>query len=205
MASATTSPSTTTPAPAARKPEWAPRMWEGCDFFAWMKLLFRNRFAVHPSCWYIAVIVTCVSFMHTLLRLVQEAIYGRRIRKTALREPPIFILGHWRTGTTLLHELLILDPRHGYPTTYECLDPNHFLLTEGFFTRWLRVPHAVAAAHGQHEGRLRSAAGRRVRPVHVGQPSPYLTIAFPNRPPQCQEYLDLEGVPAGKVRFHPVM
>jgi hypothetical protein len=28
----------------------------------------------------------------------------------------------------------------------------------------------------------------------MGQPSPYLTIAFPNRPPQCQEYLDFEGL-----------
>src|SRR5437870_9111498 len=122
----------TPPAPAAvspptRKPEWAPRIWEGCDFFAWMRLLARNRFAVHWSCWYIALIVTLVSFCHTLGKLVQEAIFGRRIRKTVIRDQPIFILGHWRTGTTLLHEFLILDPRHGYPTTYECLDPNHFL------------------------------------------------------------------------------
>jgi hypothetical protein len=29
----------------------------------------------------------------------------------------------------------------------------------------------------------------------LGQPSPYLTIAFPNRPPADPEYLDLEGVP----------
>ena len=28
----------------------------------------------------------------------------------------------------------------------------------------------------------------------MGVPSPYLTIAFPNHPPQCQEYLDLEGL-----------
>jgi omega-hydroxy-beta-dihydromenaquinone-9 sulfotransferase len=28
----------------------------------------------------------------------------------------------------------------------------------------------------------------------MGQPSPYLTIAFPNRPPQYPEYLDLEGL-----------
>ena len=28
----------------------------------------------------------------------------------------------------------------------------------------------------------------------LGLPSPYLTIAFPNRPPQCQKYFDLEGL-----------
>ena len=34
----------------------------------------------------------------------------------------------------------------------------------------------------------------------LGQPSPYLTIAFPNSAPQYPEYLDLDGVPAAKVR-----
>jgi hypothetical protein len=34
----------------------------------------------------------------------------------------------------------------------------------------------------------------------LGQGSPYLTIAFPNRGPTCQEYLDFEGVSAGGVR-----
>jgi hypothetical protein len=29
----------------------------------------------------------------------------------------------------------------------------------------------------------------------LGQPSPYLTLAFPNRPPQDQEAFDLEGLP----------
>src|SRR5437868_5661843 len=120
-----------------RQREWAPRIWEGCDFFAWIRLLARNRFAVHWSCWYIAVIVTFVSFGHTLLRLVQQLVYGRGVARTPVREAPLFIIGHWRTGTTLLHEFLILDERHTYPNTYECLEPNHFLLTERFITRWL--------------------------------------------------------------------
>jgi hypothetical protein len=33
-----------------------------------------------------------------------------------------------------------------------------------------------------------------------GVGSPYLTIAFPNRPPQYSEYLDLENLPPKKVR-----
>src|SRR5581483_387542 len=111
-----------------------PRMWEGCDFLTWMRMLVRNRFAVHWSYSYIALIITVVSLLHTILRLVQTVVYGRRVARTPIRETPLFIIGHWRTGTTLLHELLILDERHTYSTTYECFDPNHFLLTEGFFT-----------------------------------------------------------------------
>src|SRR5262249_53683093 len=130
-------PTTRKPEPP-RKREWAPRIWEGCDFFAWLRLLARNRFAVHWSCWYIAAIVTVVSLFHTLLRCIQEAWYGSRLSKLSIPEQPIFIIGHWRTGTTLLHELLCLDERHTYPNTYECFDPHHFLLTESLFTGWLR-------------------------------------------------------------------
>src|SRR5260370_33954083 len=93
----------------AGKREWMPRVWNGCDFFAWLRLLIRNRFAVHWSCWYIAFVVTFMSFCHTVLRFLQGAIYGPRVANTPLREAPIFIIGHWRTGTTVLHELLILE------------------------------------------------------------------------------------------------
>jgi hypothetical protein len=179
-----------------RRKEWAPRLWQGCDFFAWLRLLLRNRFAVHPAYWYIAFVVTLVSLLHSLLRLVQTAWFGDRPSRTRPRQAPVFIIGHWRTGTTYLHELLILDPRHAYPTTYECLAPNHFLLTECFLPRllWFLMPARrpmdnMAAGWGRPQE-------DEFALCLLGQPSPYLTIAFPNRPPQGLETLDLERMAA---------
>jgi hypothetical protein len=181
---------------SARKQEWMPRVWQGCDFFAWLRLLTRNRFAVHWSCSYIAVIATVVTFWHTILRNVQEGRYGERVAHTPFREDPLFIIGHWRTGTTLLHEMLILDKRHTYPNTYECFEPNHFLLTEQLFKRWL--PFLMPS----HRPMDNMAAGWD-RPQEdefalcmMGQPSPYLTIGFPNHGPQYLEYFDLRGLSA---------
>jgi hypothetical protein len=176
------------------RPEWTPRIWEGIDFFAWVRLLARNRFAVDWSCLYIAIIVTLVSFVHSALRLLQEAWLGSAIRRTRLRYPPIFIVGHWRTGTTLLHELLILDSRHTYATTYECLEPNHFLVSEWLLTRlfFFLTP--------SHRPMDNMAAGWD-RPQEdefalcmLGLPSPYLKIAFPNRPEPYPESDDLESM-----------
>lgn len=183
-----------------RKPEWAPRIWEGSDFFAWLRLLVRHRCAVHPSHWYIAAIITGVSFGHTLMRLLQGAIYGRAIRQTKLVAPPIFIIGHWRTGTTLLHEMLVQDEQFAYPTTYECLDPCDFLLTERLFTRllWFLVP--------SHRPMDNMKAGFD-RPQEdefalclLGAGSPYEMIAFPNQPPSGQEFLDLANVSPRQLR-----
>ncbi len=38
--------------------------------------------------------------------------------------PPLFILGHWRSGTTHLHNLLCLDDRAGYTTTFQTVFPH---------------------------------------------------------------------------------
>jgi hypothetical protein len=175
-------------------------MWEGCDFFAWLKLLFRNRFAVHPRHWYIAVIITFVSLLNTVLRLVQDAIYGRAVRAAKITQPPIFILGHWRTGTTLLHEFMICDERFGYPTTIECLMPNHFLLTETIFTHWLSFLMPSSRPMDNMKAGFDRPQEDEFAMCMFGVGSPYLTIAFPNRPPQCQEYFDLATVDATRVR-----
>lgn len=189
-------PAVQTPAapakPARRTSGWMPRMWQGCDFIAWMRLLVRNRFAVDWRYSYIAVIVTIVSFIHMVLRCLQEAWYGQALARTTIREAPIFILGHWRTGTTLLHELLILDSRHGYPTMYQCHEPNHFLLTEEFAKSRLgfflpsRRPMDNMAFGWDRPQECEFAL------CMMGVPTPYQSIAFPNRPPAYPEYLDLK-------------
>ncbi|MBX6314340.1 MAG: sulfotransferase, partial [Isosphaeraceae bacterium] len=186
------SPSTRPGRPRERR--WAPRIWQGMDFFAWLRLAGRNRFALSPTHSYMAVVITVVSLSHTVLRLVERLWYGRRIARTEFPEPPIFIIGHWRTGTTLLHELLALDERHTYPNTYECLEPNHFLLTEWFFHRWPRFLMPSKRPMDNMEAGWDRPQEDEFALCMMGQRSPYLTIAFPNHPPQDPEYLDLEGL-----------
>jgi len=186
---------TTEPAnPAKPAREWSPHFWEGIDFFAWVRLLWHNRFAVHWSKLYVAYIVTHVSFVHTLLRWLQALIYGRRIRATELRAPPVFIVGHWRTGTTLLHELLILDPRHTFPNTYQCLEPNHPLLTEGLVKRYLWFLMPSRRPMDNMEAGWDKPQEDEFALCMMGQPSPYLTFAFPNNPPMDQDALTLQDV-----------
>jgi hypothetical protein len=173
---------------------WAPRVWEGCDFFTWLRLLARNRFAVEPKYLYIAVIVTAVSFIQTLLRWLQLGLHGERIKRTRLPDAPIFVLGHWRTGTTLLHELLILDERHTSPSTLQCFEPCHFLLSEGFMTK-----HANFLLPDKRP--MDNMAQGWSRPQEdefalalLGAPSTYTDFAFPKNPPLDPGSLDLRGL-----------
>ena len=65
--------------------------------------------------------------------MLQQLFFGKSIDRFQITEPPVFIIGHWRSGTTYLHELMMLDPRNTFATTYDCFAPNHFLITG----RWL--------------------------------------------------------------------
>jgi omega-hydroxy-beta-dihydromenaquinone-9 sulfotransferase len=175
--------------------EWMPHIWEGCDFFAWLRLILRNNLAIHPLKWPVSFMVTFVSLGHTLLRWVQEGWYGSRLDGLPIPHAPLFIIGHWRTGTTLLHELLILDPRHTYPNTYQCLEPNHFLLTETRFKRWFRFMVPSRRPMDNMPAGWDRPQEDEFALCMMGQPSPYLTIAFPNHPPQDCQAFDLDGLP----------
>lgn len=60
--------------------------------------------------------------------LLQFLIYGKRIEKTIISGDPVFILGHYRSGTTFLQKLMASDKRFGFLTNYNALFPNTNLL-----------------------------------------------------------------------------
>lgn len=170
--------------------EWAAPLWIGCNFSAWTRLLIHNRFAVHWSRWHYALLYTFVSVVHSCLGFVQNMLLGRLVAKTVIADQPIFIVGHWRTGTTLLHELLVLDERYTAPTNYECLVPHHFLLTE-WVAPWIEFLVSRHRAMDNMDLSLRHPQEDEFALCMRGHPSLYQTIAFPNRSPEYPEYLDL--------------
>ena len=53
-------------------------------------------------------------------QFLQNAMYKKQWRKIDITDTaPVFILGHWRSGTTHLHYLLSKDPQFGYLTNYQ--------------------------------------------------------------------------------------
>ncbi len=187
---------------AARAPYvdhwWHPRIWHGYTLGAWLRMLAANRFRVGIHRWPAAVIITACGVMHSTLGVIQALVYCRELRK-GLRQAPVFIVGHWRCGTTLLHELLSADPRHCYPTTYQCFVPSHFLITQGFLPRWTRFllpsrrPMDTVAFGWERPQEDEFAL------CALGEPSPYWVFAFPNERPPL-EYLDLQGLPESARR-----
>ena len=175
-------------------PFWSPRFWHGMRLGHWVRLLTRNRFRIHPLRIPMAVLITPCAIVNSTLHGIQKLVYGRRVRETVIHEPPVFIIGHWRSGTTYLHELLVRDDRFAFPTTYECFAPSHFLISGGVLPRlmWILLPakrpmdNMAAGFHHPQEDEFALCA--------MGAPTPYQRMAFPNNPPPHLEFLDMEGV-----------
>jgi hypothetical protein len=181
-------------------PWYTPRFWHGMRFTTWMGHLVRNRFAVSLGKLPTAASITAVSLLNSGLAAVDYLLYARKVSRVPLRQAPLFILGHWRSGTTFLHELLIRDPEHTYPSTYQCFVPHHFVFTDAWITPWTngllpsRRPMDNMAAGWQRPQEDEFALG------NLGQPTPYLSMMYPRRGPVYPEYLDMRDLSAEQIR-----
>lgn len=88
---------------------------------------------VHPRYLPRALLVVCTTLLSAPLRLWERVRFGRRICAVQV-EPPVFVIGHWRSGTTHLHNLLTRDTQFGYLSMYQAMVPGCSLVAE----KWLR-------------------------------------------------------------------
>lgn len=129
-----------------------------------------------------------------LLKWLQKIRHGRAIAATEINPEIVFILGHWRSGTTLLHELLALDDRFAYSNTFECCAPHHFIVSQWFFEKFggFLLPKK-RPMDNMSAGWLRPQEDEFAL-LALGAPTPYRRMAFPNRSSVDAEFLNMEGL-----------
>ena len=62
------------------------------------------------SCWRVSLVMGLSGLVVEPLAWVQSWLFARRLQKVELPDDPIVVIGHWRSGTTYLHQLLACDP-----------------------------------------------------------------------------------------------
>ena len=63
-------------------------------------------------------------------KILQFVFYSSKIKKTVIEKDPVFILGHYRSGTTYLQKLMASDKRFGILTNFTMLFPYSNLFIE---------------------------------------------------------------------------
>jgi hypothetical protein len=67
-----------------------------------------------------------LSALRAPLFAIEASRVGRRVADARFDPAPIIIVGHWRSGTTYLHNLMSRDPRFCFPTMLDVARPLDF-------------------------------------------------------------------------------
>ncbi len=104
----------------------------GYSFIFLLRLLFTNKVSFR----YLlrSFIIVLISFIGIPFRVYEYWRTKNMLAGRKLPESPIFIIGHWRSGTTYLHNILCQDPQMGYVTTYQSVFPENMFRG---FGKWL--------------------------------------------------------------------
>jgi len=96
------------------------------------RLLRRNGVSLRPSSLAALAFVGQNAGWAALLTAVEKRLKARETDALPAHTDPLFIVGHWRTGTTFLHQLLSHDPALAVPTLFHCLYPTSFLVSRPY-------------------------------------------------------------------------
>ena len=165
----------------------------------WWRLLRENRFAVDPAYWHRGAFITILSFFNSVEARREERLLAQRIEQTVVKDPPVFVLGHWRTGTTHLHNMLSRDPQFAYPNAYEVIHPWSFLTTEQ-----ARARNWAAQVRGKRPMDDMAVDAELPQEDEIALAlsclrSPDLVMSFPRHRQRYERYLTFQGVPAAEV------
>ena len=81
--------------------------------------LLATSLCITPLCWW------------------EKARFGRQVAGVRLAHPPVFIIGHWRSGTTHLHNLMSQDETFGWLSMYQALAPECSRVGRGWLKKLL--------------------------------------------------------------------
>ncbi|QDT44827.1 Sulfotransferase domain protein [Gimesia alba] len=165
-------------------------VWSGIGFTNFIKLM-RLRPTIRWSGMFRLISSGFFSLSNSFFSLLENLIFSRRVNKTKL-EPPVFIIGHWRSGTTLLHNLMSMDKQFIYPNMGAMLFPSHFLLTEPLLKQVVRrlLPKQRPMDNMPVTWDLPQEDETSIMLLHLM--SPYLAIGFSDQPEVYERYYELD-------------
>ena len=156
------------------------------SFQNWVRLLHTNK---HIDSRFIgkAIYVSLVSLLTGPMRVYQRLRFRSTFENVRIRRAPIFILGHWRSGTTHLHNLLSRDRRFGYVSSLQVIAPDLFYVAGKPFKALLRL--------GTPENRLIdnmkwSIDGPQEEEMALGNMTPYSLYHWWSFPQNAKQYFD---------------
>lgn len=105
----------------------------GIKLSHFFRLIRRNGLSFHPKYLFRFLFLLQGGVWSSFHSSLEKKRFGKNIKNFHLPDDPLFIIGHWRTGSTFLHQLLNLDERLATPTVFQVSVPNCFLVSRRYY------------------------------------------------------------------------
>lgn len=165
----------------------------------WWKLLAQNKFAIHPFYCLKAAFVTYKSIRNSLRLKQEQRSFAQKIDQVKIKKDPIFILGHWRSGTTLLQNLMLLDKQFAYPTVFQCNYPHTFLSIESKILKMYKNSDSEARPMDEVAVSPLSPGEEEFALAILTLQSPLLAWIFPRQEEYYDRYLTFQQVSKSEI------
>ena len=149
---------------------------------------------IHPRYFGRALLVVLTSLLTAPFRVWEWLRYQKQVDATDV-ESPIFVIGHWRSGTTHLHNLLSQDPQFGHLSMFQAMVPGCSLTTES----WLKpILSKVVPDKRPMDNMVWPIDAPQEEEIPLAKITPYslyVRFLFPRKSPLLfSKYVLLEGV-----------
>lgn len=98
------------------------------------RLIGRNKVTLNATSLFRILFLFQSALWSSLFSFIENLRFGSILKKFPVPADPIFIIGHWRTGSTFLHQLLNLDPNLAAPTLFQVAIPEGFMVSHTYYT-----------------------------------------------------------------------
>ena len=79
------------------------------------------------------IVTILINMINWPFRVYEKLFINKKYQGKHIEKAPIFIIGHWRSGTTHLHNILCQDPQMAYVTTFQSVFPDTLFNKAGRF------------------------------------------------------------------------
>ena len=186
------------------KVEWSKTLFDslvGITKENWFRLLKENHFRVSPRYAKPILFVTLASYHNSRFQKEEEKRFGEAVRQTKFEHPPIFLIGHWRSGTTYLHNLISQDKRFAYPNLFEIQTPHSFLSRWFILEKHLERAQSFKRSMDNMRVDLTSPQEEEFALAVMTLKSPLIGWIFPKRAEYYDRYLSFKNVSKEEIDF----
>lgn len=135
----------------------------------WPKYIFRFFFVFQNAIW------------ASIFSSIDKNKYGKKVAAYKMSKDPVFIIGHWRTGSTFLHQLMNLNENLAAPTLFQTSQPNGFKSAYNYFRPIMKLLLTKTRPFDQMKYNMDEPQEDEFALVRLIGYSPMLGLVFPEK------------------------